>query len=235
MGIHASPTSRNCLVSLGECSERIKLHIFRYALECRSGHPSVLRSTSVKDRHSLLGQAGHNLLQPLRASHSGCSGISERLIANVFPMIWRTCLGGSSAEERRRFDAHRQPDIQPGRSLDRGCDLVGDGRVDLYAGFCDRRGPKARRRRSSISAYRRRQAPAAYPQTSGGQPSSVCASRHLAVTTHSWPCSGWGLPSHPGHPGCWWALTPPFHPYRPVPGRRSVFCGTVPRVTPGCR
>jgi hypothetical protein len=51
----------------------------------------------------------------------------------------------------------------------------------------------------------------------------------------SWPCSGWGLPSHPGHPGCWWALTPPFHPYRPVWGRRSVFCGTVPRVTPGCR
>jgi hypothetical protein len=28
-----------------------------------------------------------------------------------------------------------------------------------------------------------------------------------------WPCSGWGLPSHPGHPGCWWSLTPPFHPY----------------------
>jgi len=20
------------------------------------------------------------------------------------------------------------------------------------------------------------------------------------------------LPSHPGHPGCWWSLTPPFHP-----------------------
>ena len=24
------------------------------------------------------------------------------------------------------------------------------------------------------------------------------------------------MPSHPGHPGCWWSLTPPFHPY-PVP------------------
>jgi len=28
------------------------------------------------------------------------------------------------------------------------------------------------------------------------------------------PCSGWGLPSRPGHPGRWWSLTPPFHPYR---------------------
>ena len=71
-----------------------------------------------------------------------------------------------------------------------------------------------RRRRSSISAYRCRQAPAAYPQASGGQPSIACAGRHLSMMALSWPCSGWGLPSHPGHPGCWWALTPPFHPYR---------------------
>jgi len=28
-----------------------------------------------------------------------------------------------------------------------------------------------------------------------------------------WSCSGWGLPSFPGHPGNWWALTSPFHPY----------------------
>jgi hypothetical protein len=35
-------------------------------------------------------------------------------------------------------------------------------------------------------------------------------------------------------PRRWWALTPPFHPYQPE-GWRSVFCGTVPRVTPGCR
>src|SRR5690554_1467755 len=28
------------------------------------------------------------------------------------------------------------------------------------------------------------------------------------------PCSGRGLPSRPGHPGRWWSLTPPFHPYR---------------------
>ncbi len=34
----------------------------------------------------------------------------------------------------------------------------------------------------------------------------------------AWPCSGWGLPSRPGHPGRWCALTAPFHPYlcRPV-------------------
>ena len=29
----------------------------------------------------------------------------------------------------------------------------------------------------------------------------------------AWPCSGWGLPSRPGHPGRWCALTAPFHPY----------------------
>jgi len=27
------------------------------------------------------------------------------------------------------------------------------------------------------------------------------------------PCSGWGLPSRPGHPGRWCALTAPFHPH----------------------
>ena len=46
------------------------------------------------------------------------------------------------------------------------------------------------------------------------------------------PCSRWGLPSHPSHLGCWWSLTPPFHPDQPC-GWRSVLCGTVPRVAPG--
>ena len=56
------------------------------------------------------------------------------------------------------------------------------------------------------------------------------------------PCSGWGLPSRPGHPGRWCALTAPFHPHlcsslRRVPShRRSVLCGTFLRVTPtGCK
>jgi len=54
---------------------------------------------------------------------------------------------------------------------------------------------------------------------------------------HSWPCSQWGLPSHLGHPRCWCALTAPFHPYlcsassKKPSHRRSVFCGTVLRVT----
>jgi hypothetical protein len=60
-------------------------------------------------------------------------------------------------------------------------------------------------------------------------------------------CSGWGLPSQPGCPNCWWSLTPPFHPClcrdaaglagaRPASGhRRSALCGTLRRVTPpGC-
>jgi len=42
-----------------------------------------------------------------------------------------------------------------------------------------------------------------------------------------WSCSGWGLPSQPSHPGCWCALTAPFHPYlwspqRPIGGLFSA-------------
>jgi hypothetical protein len=52
------------------------------------------------------------------------------------------------------------------------------------------------------------------------------------------PCSRWGLQSHPGHPGCWCALTAPFHPCLCplITGhRRSALCCTVLRVTPtGC-
>ncbi len=41
--------------------------------------------------------------------------------------------------------------------------------------------------------------------------------------TPSRPCSGWGLPSRPGHPGRWCALTAPFHPYCRLARRR---CGS---------
>jgi len=50
------------------------------------------------------------------------------------------------------------------------------------------------------------------------------------------PCSGWGLPSRPGHPGRWCALTAPFHPClcaaRRQHHRRSVLCGTFLQVAP---
>ena len=52
------------------------------------------------------------------------------------------------------------------------------------------------------------------PAGSGEQPSDACAAAPGAAF---WPCFGWGLPSHPGHPGCWCALTAPFHPYHPAP------------------
>ena len=54
--------------------------------------------------------------------------------------------------------------------------------------------------------------------------------RHLLVS--SWPCSGWGLPSHPGHPGCWWSLAPPFHPY-PAERRAVCFLWHFPAGRPG--
>ncbi len=37
-----------------------------------------------------------------------------------------------------------------------------------------------------------------------------------------WSCTGWGLPSFPGHPGNWCALTAPFHPY-PAPNRTAGY------------
>ncbi len=43
-----------------------------------------------------------------------------------------------------------------------------------------------------------------------------------------WSCTGWGLPSFPGHPGNWCALTAPFHPYRQY--RRYIFCCTFLHV-----
>src|SRR5437763_9564984 len=50
------------------------------------------------------------------------------------------------------------------------------------------------------------------------------------------PCTGRGLASRPCRHGRWWALTPPFHPYRRrlrrTRRRRSVFCATVRRLSP---
>ena len=48
------------------------------------------------------------------------------------------------------------------------------------------------------------------PRGAGGPPMS-----------HVRPCSGWGLPSRPSHPGRWCALTAPFHP---------CLCGLSPTI-----
>ena len=81
--------------------------------------------------------------------------------------------------------------------------------------------------RPSISACRCRQARAAYPQASGGQPSNACA----GAEAPSWPCSGWGLPSRPCRQGRWWSLTPPFHPY-PGSRRGGLFSVALSRGSP---
>jgi hypothetical protein len=65
---------------------------------------------------------------------------------------------------------------------------------------------------------------AAYPSADSGRaglrtslwvprPERACHTMRRCVRS-AWPCSGWGLPSQPGRPGCWCALTAPFHPYR---------------------
>ena len=66
-----------------------------------------------------------------------------------------------------------------------------------------------RPRRPSICGRRRRRHPATYPRTRKSSPRTPAQARR---TGPSWSCSGWGLPSRPGHPGRWWSLTPPFHP-----------------------
>ena len=86
----------------------------------------------------------------------------------------------------------------------------------------------------------------------GGHPSRPAVARRLQRPTRgclrtgrpppAWPCSRWGLPSRPGRPGRWCALTAPFHPYLCGAAscdrsrhRRSVLCGTFLRVAPtGC-
>jgi len=77
--------------------------------------------------------------------------------------------------------------------------------------------PSRRRgRRPSIWDCRHRQPRAVYPRTRAGRPRSSAQAPprgRSRPTKPSWPCSGWGLPSHPSHLGCWWSLTPPFHPY----------------------
>jgi len=45
-----------------------------------------------------------------------------------------------------------------------------------------------------------------------------------------WSCTGWGLPSFPGHPENWCALTAPFHPYPAINAGRYIFCCTFLRV-----
>ena len=47
---------------------------------------------------------------------------------------------------------------------------------------------------------------------------------HECEPRASRPCSGWGLPSRPGHPGRWWSLTPPFHPDRFALAREPAVC-----------
>ncbi len=68
-------------------------------------------------------------------------------------------------------------------------------------------------RRSSLSGHCCQYPLAAYPRT-----------RRDASASSVWPCSERGLPSRPCHHGRWWALTPPFQPYR---ARRTVRGGLL--------
>jgi len=103
----------------------------------------------------------------------------------------------------------------PGQMRDAGESVCKPGSVPALA----------RRGRPSLSGRRCRRPPAAYPGARAGSP------RTLPV----WPCSGWGLPSHAGHPARWWSLAPPFHPYlrRPRPAEAVCFLWHCPAGHPG--
>jgi len=63
---------------------------------------------------------------------------------------------------------------------------------------------------SGESACRRGSVPG---EPGGGHPSTRPTWGHwTGRPSHIWPCSEWGLPSRPGRPGRWCALTAPFHP-----------------------
>ena len=112
--------------------------------------------------------------------------------------------------------------------------LVGDGRVDLYAGFCARR-PKS----PAAAIHLGLPSPAGscgLPAGSGGQPSNACAGRRrTAVPLDLAP--GGVYRATPVTRGAGGLLPHRFTLTGAHLGayRRSVFCGTFPRVAPGCR
>jgi len=152
---------------------------------------------------------------PLRASHDEGPGGSR----TSRPSRWGShqAIAAIEPPEAAEHRGHRggEPACRRGSVVP---DLGGPGRVAIHLsglpGDCvvTTRGPSARR-------------------FAGGQPMS-----------HAWPCSGWGLPSRPGHPGRWCALAAPFHPCLcaltagPTDRwlrrhRRSALCCTFRQVT----
>jgi hypothetical protein len=83
------------------------------------------------------------------------------------------------------------------------------------------------RRRPSIWTHRCRVPQAAYPQARASSPRAPARPHQVRP---SWPCFGWGLPSHSGHPECWCALTAPFHPYHREGG--GLFSVALSRESP---
>ena len=92
-------------------------------------------------------------------------------------------------------------------------------RVDLYAGFCDDAGA------STVAIHLGRR----LPDGSCGLPGDQRAGRPSPVR----PCSRWGLPSRPGRPGRWCALTAPFHPCL-CAGPKPVAIGGLLSVALSC-
>ena len=134
--------------------------------------------------------------------------------------------------------SHRRQPARGGRTtgVARRCSAVsgrlvrrpeeGDESVDKPDSVCPGEGAG----RSSICDRCYQRPGATYPET---QASSLQAFPQVRRGAPSWSCSRWGLPSHPSHLGCWWSLTPPFHPYRPQLRPAVCFLWHCPAGHPG--
>lgn len=104
------------------------------------GHPWASSRGAWRARDATRQGAGRR-----RFGHHG--RLSTLFQTEALPFKIRPFPGRQAVRHRPKLtnDNHRQPDIKPAQSLDRGSELVGDGRVDLYAGFCDRHAPRGAR------------------------------------------------------------------------------------------
>ncbi len=164
-----------------------------WALRCRIVRPEV---------------CGRGRLSPVREC-------LQSWVPGPLPLLFRPARarrrkpGSVSASGGRPEDLRKTPQqIESASSMCMASSIGGRFRVGSLLKNRDESGCKPGsvlpgQRRPSILDRCCQRPHATYPGTRASSPR----------TSPVWSCSGWGLPSHPSHLGCWWSLAPPFHPY----------------------